>query len=126
MEVIHTCPNVRYWSEVLYCTVLTHMNDVEVKAVDLEKKLFKFLVKVFRGSCKSVSGELCCPSTALICHWFGNMKMTTSQKILGIKLALVAQLDASPTKDQDPRQVGSILSRRSIMKYFLWSFSPFQ
>ena len=83
MEVIRTCPDVRYWSEVLYCTVPTHMNDVEVKAVDLEKKI-DFWLKFLEAVAKSVSGELCCPSTALICHWFGNMKMTTSQKILGI------------------------------------------
>ena len=44
--------------------------------------------------------------------------------------ALVAQLDARPTGDQEvagstPAEVGNILSWRLIMKYFLRSFSPF-
>ena len=45
--------------------------------------------------------------------------------------ASVAQLDARPTGDQEvagliPAKVGNILSWRVIMKYFLWSFSPFR
>ena len=32
----------RYWSEVLFCTIMTHASDLEVKVTDL-----KFLVKVF-------------------------------------------------------------------------------
>ena len=45
--------------------------------------------------------------------------------------ASVAQLDARPTGDQEvadsiPAEVGNILSRRLIMKYFLRSFSPFR
>ena len=45
------------------------------------------------------------------------------------QLASVAQLDARPTGDQEvagsiPVEVGNILSRRLIMKYFLRSFSP--
>ena len=48
MEVIQTWP-VRYWSEVLCCTIPTHMSDLEVKVTDLEKILLKFLVKVFRS-----------------------------------------------------------------------------
>ena len=47
------------------------------------------------------------------------------------KLASVAQLDARPTGDQEvagstPAEVGNIFSWRLIMKYFLWSFSPFR
>ena len=47
------------------------------------------------------------------------------------KPASVAQLDARPTGDQEvagstPAEVGSILSWRLIMKYFLRSFSPFR
>ena len=45
--------------------------------------------------------------------------------------ASVAQLDARPIGDQEvagsiPAEVGSILSWRLIMKYILWSFSPFR
>ena len=45
--------------------------------------------------------------------------------------ALVAQLDAPSTGDQEvagstPAEVGNILSWRLIMKYFLRSFSPFR
>ena len=44
--------------------------------------------------------------------------------------ASVAQLDVHPTGDQEvagfgPRQVSNILLWRLIMKYFLWSLSPF-
>ena len=38
MEVFHTWPDVRFWSEVLSPT---HMNDPEVKVTDLEKKYAK-------------------------------------------------------------------------------------
>ena len=46
------------------------------------------------------------------------------------KPASVAQLDAPLTGDQEvvgstPAEIGNILSWRLIMKYFLWSFSPF-
>ena len=45
--------------------------------------------------------------------------------------ASVAQLDARQTGDQEvagstPAEVGNILSWRLIMKYILWSFSPFR
>ena len=45
--------------------------------------------------------------------------------------ASVAQLDVRLTGDQEvagstPAEVGNILSWRLIMKYFLWSFSPFR
>ena len=45
--------------------------------------------------------------------------------------ASVAQLDARPTGHQEvagstPAEVGSILSWKLIMKYFLRSFSPFR
>ena len=44
-------------------------------------------------------------------------------------LASVAQLDAGLTGDQEvadwPQPGGNIFSWRLIMKYFLWSFSPF-
>ena len=38
MKVVHMCPDIKYWSVVLCCTILTHMNDLEVKVTDLEKK----------------------------------------------------------------------------------------
>ena len=46
-------------------------------------------------------------------------------------LASVAQLDVCPTGDQHvagstPAEFGNILSWKLIMKYFLWSFSPFR
>ena len=47
------------------------------------------------------------------------------------KLASVAQLDAPSDwrpggRGFNPAKVGNILSWRLIMKYFLWSFSPFR
>ena len=54
MEVVLSCPDVRYWSEVseseyftgdtsvhspvLNCTISTHISDLEVKVAGLEKK----------------------------------------------------------------------------------------
>ena len=37
MEVVHTCPDVRYWSEIFCCTILTHMSDLDVKVTDFGK-----------------------------------------------------------------------------------------
>ena len=33
MEVVYMCLDVRYWSEVLYCTNQTYMSDLEVKVM---------------------------------------------------------------------------------------------
>ena len=46
MDLIGTLPDIRYWSEVLCCTITSHIGDLEVKVTDLE--ILKFLVKVFR------------------------------------------------------------------------------
>ena len=43
MEVVHTCPDVGYWSEVLCCIITTHMSDHGVKVTDLEKKICLYL-----------------------------------------------------------------------------------
>ena len=37
MEIVYTCPDVSYWSEVFCCTIPTSMNDFEVKVIDLKK-----------------------------------------------------------------------------------------
>ena len=38
----------RYWSEVLCCTIMTHLGDLEVKVTDLLRNfVLEFLVKVF-------------------------------------------------------------------------------
>ena len=47
MEIVHTCPDVRYWSECLCGTIPTQMSVLEVKVTELEK-LLKFVDKVFR------------------------------------------------------------------------------
>ena len=57
-------------------------------------------------------------------YFFGFKKKKTHM------LASVAQLDAHLTGNQEvtgstPAEVGNILLWRLIMKYFLWSFSPF-
>ena len=46
MDLVDILPNVRYWSEVLCCTILTHISNSEVKVT-----YFKFLVEVFRSGC---------------------------------------------------------------------------
>ena len=48
MEVDHTCPDVRYWSEIVCCTIPMHSG----QGHRLRKKLYmysKCLVKVFRS-----------------------------------------------------------------------------
>ena len=48
MDQVDTLHVGRYWSEVLCCTIMTHLGDLEVKVTDLERNfLLKFLVKVF-------------------------------------------------------------------------------
>ena len=40
----------RYWSEVLCCTIMTHLGDLEVKVTDLEILCESFWVYVERSS----------------------------------------------------------------------------
>ena len=57
MEVVHTCPDVRYRSEVLCCTILIHMSDLPVNVTQTEI-MFKFLFKVFRGKVQFMQASL--------------------------------------------------------------------
>ena len=36
MDLVDILPDVRYWSEVLCCTILTLISDLEVKITDFE------------------------------------------------------------------------------------------
>ena len=36
MDLVDTLPDVRYWSEVLCCTIMTHIGDLKVKVMDFE------------------------------------------------------------------------------------------
>ena len=36
MDLVDTLPDVRYWSEVLCCTITSHIRDLEVKVMDFE------------------------------------------------------------------------------------------
>ena len=65
MDLVDTLPDVRYWSEVLCCTITTHISDLEVnsdpevKVTDLEPLSYSFWLKFlevyifwsFIGSC---------------------------------------------------------------------------
>ena len=42
MDLVDIFPNVRCWSEVLCCTILTHFSDLEVKVMDFEILCLKF------------------------------------------------------------------------------------
>ena len=46
MDQVDTLHVGTYWSDVLFCTIMTHLGDLEVKVMDLEIVL-EFLVKVF-------------------------------------------------------------------------------
>ena len=66
MKVVHTCPYVRYWSEVLCCTIPTHMSDLEVMFTDLEW-IYVFLS--FRGKALFRQTMLSCDSSYYKIHW---------------------------------------------------------
>ena len=36
MDLVDTLPVVRYWSEVLFSTIMTHLHDLGVKVMDFE------------------------------------------------------------------------------------------
>ena len=42
LDLVDTLPDVRYWSEVLCCTIIIHISDLEIKVTD-----FEIYVKVF-------------------------------------------------------------------------------
>ena len=45
MDLVDVLPDVRYWSEVLRYTSLTHISDFEVKVTDFEILWLSFSVK---------------------------------------------------------------------------------
>ena len=47
MDQVDTLHGDRYWSEVLYCTIMTHLDDLEVKVTGLTNFVLKFFVNVF-------------------------------------------------------------------------------
>ena len=47
MDLVGTLPDVRYWSEVLCCTIMTHIDDLEVKVTDFEILSLSFWLKFF-------------------------------------------------------------------------------
>ena len=36
MDQVDTLHAGRYWSDILFCTIMTHLGDLEVKVTDLE------------------------------------------------------------------------------------------
>ena len=46
LDQVDTLHAGRYWSEVLCCTIMTHLGDLEVKVMDFRKFALKFFVKV--------------------------------------------------------------------------------
>ena len=60
MEVVHTCSDVRYWSEGLCCTVPTIISHLEV--TNLEKNYVG--LKILKAKCDA--DELRCPAPDLV------------------------------------------------------------
>ena len=54
---VDTMPVVRYWSEVLCCTIVTHLSDLEVKFVDFKISCLGFWLK-FSEFLKRLKDEL--------------------------------------------------------------------
>ena len=82
MEVLHTCPDIRYWSKVLCCTAPTHISDQTKKKIDMIQ--LKFL------QAKHDSGKLRCPATApvVICNKLIHLECKI-QEIFPWRLALI-------------------------------------
>ena len=36
LDLVDTLPDVRYWYEILCCTITTHISDFEIKVTDFE------------------------------------------------------------------------------------------
>ena len=45
MDQVDTMPVVRYWSEVVSCTIRTHLGDLENKVTDFENLFKSFSLK---------------------------------------------------------------------------------
>ena len=62
INLVDNLPNVRYWSEVLCCTISTHLSDIEVNVMGFEI----IYIQVF-GECaqNSISRELAAGSLRL-------------------------------------------------------------
>ena len=45
MDLVDILPDVRYWSEILCCTILTHISDLEVKVMVFEILCLSFWLK---------------------------------------------------------------------------------
>ena len=45
MDRIDALPDVRYWAEVLCCTIMIHISDQEVKVKDFKSLSYVFLLK---------------------------------------------------------------------------------
>ena len=45
MDQVDNLPDVRYWSEVLFYTITTHIHDLEVKVTDFEILSLSFWLK---------------------------------------------------------------------------------
>ena len=50
VETLHVCG---YWSEILCCTITTHLSDLEVKVIDFDKFSGKAQVRRATLSCDS-------------------------------------------------------------------------
>ena len=45
MDQVDTFPDVRYWSDILCCTMVIHLHDIGVKFTDLENLCKSFWIK---------------------------------------------------------------------------------
>ena len=64
MQVVHTCLALRYWSEILCCTIRIHKCDLESQTQKNKKICLSFWLKFLEA--KHDSGKLRCLATARI------------------------------------------------------------
>ena len=61
MDLVDILPDVRCWPEVLCCTILTHIRDLDIKVTDFEILCLKPLL-----DCHDISGDIMRVITAYI------------------------------------------------------------
>ena len=58
MDQVDTLHVGRYWSEVLCCTIMTHLGDLEFKVSDFEILCLSFCLKCFELYISGTDGRI--------------------------------------------------------------------
>ena len=75
LDLVDTLPDERYWSEVLCCTIITHISDLEIKVTDFEILRYNFWLKFFstfllRKQLRQIGDQTLVSLVTLTCGWW--------------------------------------------------------